>query len=361
MIPGKISCRIIKVGILNSIKAFLKRKDVVISKQRYFLEAMSAMTLGLFSSLIIGLILKTLGSQLGIYAGESRLTEFLVQAGTKAGEMMGAAIGVSVAWGLHAPPMVIFASTVTGAMGAVLGGPAGAFIAAVLGAEAGKLISKETKLDIILTPALTIIAGTFASATIGPFVAKFMHWLGFITEKSTELQPFLMGIIVSTIVGLVLTAPISSAALAIMMGLSGLAGGAATVGCSAQMIGFAVISIRENKIGGFFAQGIGTSMLQVPNIIKNPWILLPPTLAGAILGPVSTVVFKMTNIPEGSGMGTSGLVGQIGTLTSMGISADVIFKIILLHFILPAVLALVFDYFLRKSGKIKGEDYLLNL
>jgi uncharacterized membrane protein len=188
-----------------------------------------------------------------------------------------------------------------------------------------------------------------------------MKGLGALIMRATELQPFLMGIVVSVIMGLVLTAPISSAALAIMMELSGLAGGAATVGCSAQMIGFAVISLRENGVGGFFAQGIGTSMLQVGNIVKNPWILLPPTLASAILGPFSTLLFKMTNVPEGSGMGTSGLVGQIGTITSMGATATSIAGILLLHILLPAILALLIDRFLRKAGKIKGEDYLLTL
>ncbi|MDR2933266.1 MAG: PTS sugar transporter subunit IIC, partial [Oscillospiraceae bacterium] len=281
---------------MSKVKAFLSRKDIVFSRKRYLMDALSAMALGLFSSLIIGLIFKTLGEQIMVFTGENFLTGFLIDIGTTASGLMGSAIGVSVAWGLKAPPLVLFASVITGAMGAAGGGgPAGAFVAAAIGAEFGKAISKETRVDIIVTPAVSLATGMVGAMTIGPVVAALMRGLGAVVMRATELQPFLMGIIVSVIMGLVLTAPISSAALAIMMELSGLAGGAATVGCSAQMIGFAVISFKENGIGGFFAQGIGTSMLQVSNIIKNPWIVLPPTLASAVLGPVSTMLFKMTN------------------------------------------------------------------
>lgn len=346
---------------MSKVKTFLKRKDIVFSRQRYFMEALSAMTLGLFASLLIGLIFKTLGEQVAIGFGENGFSDFLVEIGSTASAMMGPAVGVAVAWGLKAPPLVLFTSVVTGGMGAALGGPAGAFLAAAFGAECGKTVSKETKVDIIVTPAVTLVAGMLASMSVGPLVAKLMEGLGAVIMKATELQPFFMGIIVAVIVGLVLTAPISSAALCIMMGLGGLAAGAATAGCCAQMIGFAVISYRQNKIGGFFAQGIGTSMLQVPNIIKNPWILLPPTLAAAVTGPLSTVVFKMQNVPEGAGMGTSGLVGQIGTITAMGSSTHVWVGILLLHFILPAVLALLFDFLFKKAGKIKDEDYKLDL
>jgi uncharacterized membrane protein len=350
-----------KVGLLKKLKAFLARKDIVFSKKRYFIEALSAMALGLFSSLIIGLIFETAGQQLANLMGGNGFTTFLIDIGTVAKSLMGAAIGVSVAWGLKAPPLVLFASVITGAMGATAGGPTGAFVAAAIGAEFGKAVSKETRVDIIVTPALTLATGMAAAMTVGPLVSALMKGLGALIMRATELQPFLMGIVVSVIMGLVLTAPISSAALAIMMELSGLAGGAATVGCSAQMIGFAVISFKENGIGGFFAQGIGTSMLQVGNIVKNPWILLPPTLASAILGPFSTLLFKMTNVPEGAGMGTSGLVGQIGTITAMGANATSIIGILLLHLVLPAILALIIDRLLRKAGKIKGEDYLLTL
>ena len=345
---------------MNKVKAFLKRKDIVFSRQRYFIEALSAMTLGLFSSLLIGLIIKTAGEQLARWESLASVSAFLIEIGALASSLMGPAIGVAVAWGLKAPPLVLFSSVITGSMGAMLGGPAGAFVAAALGAEFGKAVSKETRIDIIVTPALTLTAGMLIAKTVGPAVSLLMKGLGAVIMQATELQPFLMGIIVSVVMGLVLTAPISSAALAIMLGLGGLAAGAATVGCSAQMIGFAVISLSVNGIGGFFAQGIGTSMLQVPNIIKNPWILLPPTLASAVLGPVATAT-GMVNIPEGAGMGTSGLVGQICTITTMGFSGELLIKILFLHFILPAAIALAADYVLKKSGKIKPEDYLLKL
>ena len=346
---------------MEKFKAFLKRKDIVISRKRYLLEAMSAMTLGLFSSLIIGLIFRTFGEQLEQIPQLAGFAGFLIGIGARAASLMGPAIGAAVAWGLKAPPLVLFSSVATGAMGAALGGPAGAFIAAAFGAELGKAISRETRVDIIVTPATTLIAGMLAAMTAGPAVDALMSGLGVIIMNATDLQPVLMGIIIAVVMGLVLTAPISSAALAIMLGLGGLAAGAATVGCSAQMIGFAVISFKVNGIGGFFAQGIGTSMLQMPNIIKNPWILLPPTLAGAVLGPIATAAAGMQNIPEGAGMGTSGLVGQIGTITAMGFSADVMLKILLLHMILPAVIALLADFFLRRCGKINPGDYLLEV
>ncbi len=349
------------MGILQTVKTLLKRKDIEFSRRRYLLDALSAMTQGLFASLIIGLIFKTAGEQLAGLMGENAFTGFLVQVGTTASGLMGPAIGVSVAWGLKAPPLVLFSGVITGAMGAALGGPAGAFVSAALGTEFGKLVSKETKVDIIVTPATALTAGMLSALTIGPVVSTLMKGLGTLLMHATELQPFFMGIFVSVLVGLVLTAPISSAALSIMMGLSGLAAGAATVGCSAQMIGFAVISFSVNGVSGLLAQGLGTSMLQVPNIVKNPWILLPPTLAGAVLGPVSTLVFHLENIPEGAGMGTSGLVGQIGTLTAMGPNSRVLLGIVLLHFVLPAVLALFFNWLLIRWGKIKLQDYKLEL
>lgn len=345
----------------QNMKEFLKRKDIEFSGKRYFNDALSAMALGLFSSLLIGLIIKTLGEQTAILFGENGVSAFLVEYGGIAMGLMGPAIGAAVAFGLKAPPLVLFASIATGGMGGALGGPAGAFIAAAIGAEFGKAISKETKVDIIVTPAITILTGALAAKLIGPLVAALMNGLGSIIMNATELQPFLMGIIVSVVVGLVLTAPISSAALCIMLDLGGLAAGAATVGCCAQMIGFAVISYKENGVGGLFAQGIGTSMLQVPNIIKNPWILVPPTLAAAIIGPISTVVFQMTNIPAGAGMGTSGLVGQIGTFTSMGFSVDVLLKVLLLHIVLPVILSLLIDFGMKKLKLIKVGDYKLEM
>lgn len=346
---------------MDSFKVFLKRKDIEFTAKRYLQDALSAMALGLFASLLIGLIIKTLGEQTAALFAENAVSAFLISTGTKAMGLMGAAVGVSVAWGVKAPPLVLFTSAVTGMMGADLGGPAGAFLAAAIGVEFGKAISKETKVDILVTPALTLITGMISALLFGPAISALMNGLGAIIMTATEMQPFLMGIIVSVVVGLVLTAPISSAALCIILNLSGLAAGAATVGCCAQMVGFAAASYKENGIGGVVAQGIGTSMLQVSNIVKNPWILVPPTLAGAVLGPVSTVLLKMTNIPAGAGMGTSGLVGQIGTFTAMGFTAGVFMKVMLLHIVLPAVIACAADRILRKSGKIKDGDYKLDL
>lgn len=343
------------------MREFLKRKDIVFTPKRYFHDALSAMALGLFSSLLIGLILKTLGEQVANLAGDNGFSAFLVETGGTAMGLMGAAVGVAVAWGLKAPALVLFTSAITGSMGAALGGPAGAFVAAAFGAEFGKAVSKETKVDIIVTPAVSLVAGMGAAKLIGPAIGALMTGLGKVIMSATEMQPFLMGIIVSVIVGLVLTAPISSAALCMMLDLSGLAAGAATAGCCAQMVGFAVISFRENGLGGLVAQGIGTSMIQISNIIKNPWILVPPTLAGAILGPVSTVAFKMTNIPAGAGMGTSGLVGQIGTFTSMGFTGGILAKVLGVQILLPAVLSLIIDRGLRMAGKIKDGDYRLEL
>lgn len=341
--------------------SFLARKNIVFSLERYFIDALGAMALGLFASLIVGLILQTTGEQLTKLLGENMLLNLLIDSGTAAKGLMGPAIGIAVAYGLKSPPLVLFSSVVTGAAGAVLGGPAGSFVAAVMGAEFGKAVSKETKIDIIVTPAITILAGLIAAKCIGPGVDALMRGLGSIIMLATELQPIPMGIIVSVLMGLALTAPISSAALAIMMELSGLAAGAATVGCSTQMIGFAVASYRENGWGGLFAQGIGTSMLQVPNIVRNPWILVPPTLASAILGPLATTIFKMENIPAGAGMGTSGFVGQFGTATAMGFSMPVLFNIIVLHYFLPALLAFLFSEWLRKIGRVKDGDYRLDL
>lgn len=340
---------------------FLKRKNIEFTAKRYFQDALSAMALGLFASLLIGLIINTLGEQTINLFGENPASIFLVNTGKDAMDLMGAAVGVAVAWGLKAPPLVLFTSALTGMMGAELGGPAGAFLAVAIGAEFGKAVSKETKIDIIVTPAVTLLMGALSAMFVGPLVKNLMTGLGKIIMTAAEWQPFLFGIVISVIVGLVLTAPISSAALCIMLDLSGLAAGAATVGCCAQMVGFAAISVKENGIGGIVAQGIGTSMLQISNIIKNPWILLPPTLASAIIGPISTVGFQMTNIPAGAGMGTSGFVGQIGTFTSMGFTIPVLLEVILLHIFLPAVLSILFDRILKWAGKIKVGDYKLDL
>ena len=346
---------------MAKIKNFLDKKDIKFTKKRYFIDVLSNMALGLFASLLIGLILKTIGEQIAIYFNENSVSTFLINIGTSAMSFMGSAIGVAVAFALKAPPLVLFASLITGGIGATVGGPAGALLSSIFGAEFGKLVSKETKVDILITPATTIIFGALSSMLFGTMVNTLMMGIGNIIKSATNMQPFVMGIIVSVVVGLVLTAPISSAALCIMLSLDGLAGGAATAGCCAQMIGFAVMTYKENKMGGFFAQGIGTSMLQVPNIIKNPWIIVPPTLAAAITGPISTVVFQMTNDKTGSGMGTSGLVGQIGTFTSMGFSVNTLIAVLVTHFIAPAILSIIFYKILFSLNKIKAGDCKLDL
>lgn len=330
------------------MKNFLHKKGVTLSPKVYFIDALSYMALGLFSSLIIGLIIKTIGEQLHF--------EPFVEMGTLAMGLMGPAIGGAIAYGLQAPPLVLFASIICGAAGATLGGPAGSYVASVLATEVGKIVSKETKVDIIVTPFVTIGTGYIVATFIGPYIDSFMKGFGELVMWATEQRPFIMGILVAVLMGLALTAPISSAAIALMLDLHGLAAGAATIGCSAQMIGFAVSSYRENGLGGLFAQGLGTSMLQVPNIIKNPLILLPPTVAGAMLAPVGTMVLKMTNNAAGAGMGTSGLVGQIMTFTTMGFSMNTLWNVILLHFVGPAVISLILFNWMRKMGWIKYGD-----
>lgn len=334
------------------IKNFLIRKNIKISVKRYAIEALGAMSLGLFSSLIIGLIIKVIGDYSHI--------PIITEVGLKAMSVVGAAIGISVAYGLQAPPLVLFSSTAVGMAGNEFGSIAGAFVSSVIGAEFGKMISKETKVDIIVTPLFTIVIGVVIAKLIGPYVNYLMIFIGNVIMYATDLLPIPMGIIVSVVMGMVLTLPISSAALAIMLNISGLAAGAATIGCSCQMIGFAVCSLKENGIGGLVSQGLGTSMLQMPNIVKNPKIWIPPTLASAILGPIGTTVLKMENIASGAGMGTSGLVGQVGTIEAMGASSDVFIKIALLHFILPAVLSLIISEIMYKKGFIKKGDMKLD-
>lgn len=331
------------------MKDFLKRKDIEISFKVYFVTALSYMALGLFSSLIIGLIIKTAGEQIAFL-------NFLVPMGELAMSLYGPAIGVAVAYGLRAPQLVLFSAIVAGAAGVSLGGPAGSFIAALFATEIGKLVSKETRLDIIVTPFATIATGYFVASTVGPIIAGGLDYFGELIMWSVERQPFVMGILVALLMGLALTAPISSAAIAFMLGLEGIAAGAATVGCAAQMIGFATSSYRENGISGFIALGIGTSMLQVANIIKNPYILVPPTVAGMLLAPLATIVFQLENNKAGAGMGTSGFVGQIMTFTEMGFTGNVVLGVVLLHFIGPAMISLLLSEWLRKVGLIKFGD-----
>ncbi len=340
----------------KSIVLFFKRKDIEISVDRYLITALSYMTYGLFASLIIGSILNQVGLKLGI----PFLSETIWPIARK---MTGPAIAAAVAYGLKSPPLVIFSAIIPGAIGATLGGPVGAFVAAVLASEFGKMVSKETKIDILVTPIVTIIIGALVGTFIGPYINSFMLALGDMIIAATSLHPITMSVIVAVIMGMALTLPISSAAIGIMLGLTGLAAGAATVGCSAQMIGFAVMGFRVNKISGLFSQGLGTSMLQMPNIIKNWKIWIPPTLAGAITAPFATTVFHLENTAIGSGMGTSGLVGQFGTFEAMenlGYSAQqIIVPILIVHFFLPAILTLIFSKILIKIKWIEINDLKL--
>lgn len=335
------------------MQSFLKRKGIDISFKTYIITASSYMALGLFSSLITGLIIRTAGEQLG--------WSVLADMGELVMGLMGPAIGAAVAYGLGAPPLVIFAAIAAGHAGAEFGGgPAGSYITALLATEAGKMISKETRVDIIVTPLVTIVTGFFAAKFVGVFLSAFMERLGQWIMWGTEQKPIMMGIIVATLMGLALTAPISSAALSFMLNLEGLAAGAATVGCCAQMIGFAVSSYRENKIGGLLAIGLGTSMLQIPNIMRYPLILLPPTLTGIILAPIATTVWQMTNNAAGAGMGTSGFVGPIMTLTTMGFNMSVFTKVVILYFVAPAVISLILSEMMRKFGLIKQGQMLIH-
>ncbi|KGQ69384.1 PTS sugar transporter subunit IID [Chelonobacter oris] len=335
-----------------TIRDFLQRQNIQFSLKRYAVDALNLMALGLFSSLIIGLILKNVGTWCDL--------PWLIDVGSQAQKAMGAAIGVGVAYALQAPPLVLLSSTITGLAGAALGGPVGCFLAAAIGAECGKLVSKITVVDIIVTPAVTLCGGIAVAQLLGQPISTLMHQIGSFIMWSVELQPLLMGVVVSVVMGVVLTLPISSAAIAISLSLSGLAAGAATVGCCCQMIGFAVMSFKENRWGGLLSQGLGTSMLQMPNIVRNPKIWLPPIISSAVLGALSTLIFQMVNIPSGAGMGTSGLVGQIGTLEAMGGSINVWLAIALLHFILPACFTFMIAAFFRRKGWIKDGDLKLS-
>lgn len=330
-------------------KDFLKKKDVNISAKAYFLDALGAMAFGLFASLLIGTIFTTLGEKLNL--------PLFVEIAKYAKQATGAAIGVAIAFSLKAPSLVLFSATVCGIAGNALGGPVGAYIASVISTELGKIVSKETKIDILVTPSVVIISGVLLAMFVGPGINAFMEAFGKFIENATELRPFLMGIIVSVSVGMALTLPISSAALCIAIGLSGIAAGAATAGCCAQMVGFAVMSFKENRWGGLVSQGIGTSMLQMPNIIKNPLTWIPPTLTAAITGPIATCVFQLENVPIGAGMGTCGLVGPFGIITAMPEGGTKMwFGILLVCFILPAILTWIFGEIFRKMNWIKEGD-----
>ena len=337
----------------TDVKAFLERKDIRISAKTYLIDALGAMAFGLFASLLIGTIFGTLGEKTQI-ALFNTIAEYCKSA-------TGAALGISIAHALKAPQLVLFSAATVGIAGNALGGPVGALISTIIGTELGKLISKETRVDILVTPGVTIISGVLAAQFVGPGISAFMTAFGDLVKTSTELQPFFMGILVSALIGIALTLPISSAAICIMLNLDGLAGGAATAGCCAQMIGFAILSFRENGTGGLLAQGLGTSMLQLGNIVKNPRIWLPPTLASMVTGPLATCLFRLENISAGSGMGTCGLVGPIGIYTAMGGGAWMWLGILLICFVLPAVLTWLFGQFFRRIGWIGDGDLKLDL
>ena len=350
------------------MKGFLKRKNIEISARRYGIDALGAMAQGLFCSLLIGTIIKTLGQQLSV--------QFLVDIGQFAFEMSGPAMAVAIGYALKADPMVLFSLTGVGWAANKLGGaggPLAVLFIAIIAAECGKAVSKETRVDILVTPAVTVFAGVGLAACIAPPIAAGAHAFGQFIKDLTILQPFWMGIAVSVLVGVALTLPISSAAICASFTLTGLAGGAAVAGCCAQMIGFAVMSFRENRWGGLVSQGIGTSMLQMPNIVKNPRIWIPPTLASAITGPIATCIFRLEmNDPAGgvaAGMGTCGFVGQIGVWSgwvndvASGAKAAVTgfdwLGLALVCFVLPAVLSVIFCEVLRKIGWIKDGDLTL--
>lgn len=318
--------------------------------KRYFVDAMSYMALGLFSSLIVGLIISQLAKipHLEILATFSGVL-------SASSPVVGGAIGAAIAYGLKSKPLVVFSCIAVGAFGYELGGPVGAYVSALIANEIASLVAGRTKIDIVITPIVTIVTGGFVSTFVGPYLSDFMTGLGDLINSATQLHPFPMGISVAVLVGLALTAPISSAALCIMLGIDGIAAGAAAVGCAAQMVGFAVTSFRANGMGGLISQGLGTSMLQFGNIMRHPQILLAPTLAGAVLGPVSTCILGMTNTASGAGMGTSGLVGQFGALSAMGSSTKNIVMIVIMHFIAPAILSLAFHAVFKKAGIVKDE------
>lgn len=352
---------------MNALRSFLARKNIVISAKRYGIDALGAMAQGLFASLLIGTILNTAGTQLGLSS--------LVSVGKYASAMSGPAMAIAIGYALQAPPLVLFALAAVGQAANELGGaggPLAVLFVAILAAETGKAVSKETRIDILVTPVVTIITGCAFAWLLAPALGKLASSVGSLIMMATDLQPFFMGILVAVIVGIALTLPISSAAICAALGLVGLAGGAAVAGCCAQMVGFAVMSYPENKVGGLISQGIGTSMLQMPNIIKNPKIWIAPILTSAITGPIATCVFhlQMNGAPVSSGMGTCGLVGQIGIYTGWvsdianGTKASITgtdwLGMLLVCFVLPAVLTPLFAAVERKLGWIKNGDLKLS-
>lgn len=372
---------------MGRLREFMKRKNIVISAKRYGIDALGAMAQGLFCSLLIGTILNTIGTQFNVEflnqvvatlgSGDKQITYTV---GGLASAMSGPAMAVAIGYALQAPPMVLFSLVTVGFASNALGGaggPLAVLFVAIIAAEFGKAVSKETKIDILVTPIVTILIGVGAAWVIAPPIGAAANAFGQLIVQTTKLQPFWMGVLVSVLVGIALTLPISSAAICSALGLVGLAGGAAVAGCCANMVGFAVLSFKENGWGGLVSQGIGTSMLQMPNIVKNPKIWLPAILTSAITGPVATCLFKleMNGAPINSGMGTCGLCGQLGVWTgwvapsekalASGAAAMVPTAfdwvgLILISFVLPAVLCWLFGIFFRKIGWIKEGDLALS-
>ena len=357
---------------MSKFKAFLKRKNIEISWKRYGIDALGAMAQGLFCSLLIGTIVKTIGVLSGL--------QFFTDIGTYAMAVSGPAMAVAIGYALKADPMVLFSLAAVGYSANIeggAGGPLAVLIIAIIAAEFGKAVSKETKVDILVTPAVTILIGVALAKLIAPPIGTAASAFGILIDSATKLQPFLMGIVVSVLVGIALTLPISSAAICSVLALTGLAGGAAVAGCCAQMVGFAVMSFRENRWGGLVSQGIGTSMLQMPNIVKNPRIWLAPIITSAITGPIATCVFglQMNGAPINSGMGTCGFCGQIGVITGwFAPSEEAIAKgaaaitpgavdwigLALVCIVLPAVLCPLINLIFRKIGWVKDGDLALS-
>ena len=353
--------------IMEKIKSFLKKKNVTLSPRRYFVDAMGTMALGLFATLLMGTILSTLGK----YTGFS----FLSEIAAKATAATGAILAVAVAYRLEAPPLVMFSVATVGLLGngypvaigemTVTAGPAPANFCALIATEIGKLVSKETPIDILVTPLVTMLSGFGCVKLLCPPIAYAMYGIGHFTNTATDLYPVFMGAIVAMIVGVVLTLPISSAALCAMIGITGIAGGAATAGCCAQMIGFAVMSFKENRYGGLVAQGLGTSMLQMGNIVKNPWLFLPPTLVSAVTGALSAAVFRLPCTGVNAGMGTCGLVGPLGILTDLLESGNATtlqwIGLPLITIVLPAILCPIVCALMKKGGLIHDGDMKLDI
>ena len=361
----------------SGFSAFLARKNITISAKAYFIDAMGAMAMGLFASLLIGTIISTVGK----YTHIPYLSEQLVQIGAYASGVAGPAMAAAIAYALKAPPLVLYSMLAVGYAANALGGaggPLAVLVIAIVATEIGKAVSKETKIDILVTPLVTILVGAFLSILCAPYIGKVASWIGNLIMWATECQPLIMGVIIAVVVGIALTLPISSAAICAALSLTGLAGGAALAGCCCHMVGFAVISFHENKWGGLVSQGLGTSMLQMPNLVKHPLCWLPSILASAITGPVATCVFRlqMNGAPVSSGMGTCGLVGPIGVITgwlepseaaaaqgAAAVTPGVMdwIGLLLVCIVLPATLSWCFAAVMRKLGWIRENDLKLDL